>query len=297
MPIHSSAVVHPDAQLDPSCDVGPMCVVGPQARIGARTRLLAQVVVHNRTTLGADNVVHPFACLGGLPQDLKYAGEPSCLRIGDRNVIREAVTLNIGTANGPMQTVVGNDNLLMAGCHIAHDCIVHDHVVVANGVMLAGHVELFDHAILGGLAAVHQFCRVGRLAFVGGGAMVAQDVPPFCIAQGDRATVAGLNVVGLRRAGWERAAIRSLRTALQDIYASHQSRAQAVAQLATQNGDAAVAELCAFFKDAARGVCGARKIANGEGDMPATSLPAAAARSVASPTPPRRVRPPQDRAN
>jgi UDP-N-acetylglucosamine acyltransferase len=270
MSIHPSAVVDPRAQIDPSCEIGPLCIIGPHVQIGARTRLIGQVVVQNRTQLGCDNVVHPFACLGGAPQDLKYQGEPARLCIGDRNVIRESTTLNIGTANGNMQTRIGNDNLLMAYCHIAHDCEVHDRIVVANGVALAGHVQLFDDSIVGGLAAVHQFCRIGRLSFVGGGAMVAQDVPPFCIAQGDRAAVAGLNVVGLRRAGWPKADIQALHAALRQIYSPDRPRTQAVQDVLQFASQPPTAELCEFIIQAPRGVCGAR---HRLGDSPRDGAP------------------------
>lgn len=260
MPIHPTSVVDPRAELHPSVNIGPFCVVGPEVVLGAGTRLIGHVVVHNRTTLGKNNVVHPFACLGGAPQDLKYAGEAAILVVGDHNVIRESVTLNIGTAGGSMRTQVGDNCLLMAYSHVAHDCRIGDQVVLANSVGLAGHVDIDDQAIVGGLAAVHQHCRIGRLAFVGGGSMVNQDVPPFCAAQGDRAVLAGLNVVGLRRAGWDHRRVRLLRRALAALFESGQSRARALglleASLAQESDD--VAELCRFVRDAARGICGAR---------------------------------------
>jgi UDP-N-acetylglucosamine acyltransferase len=260
MPIHATAVVASQARIDPTADIGPYCVIGPHVTIGAHTRLLAHVVVDHRTTLGAHNVVHPFATLGGPPQDLKYAGEPAELVVGDHNVIRENVTLNIGTRHGRMRTEVGSHCLLMAYAHVAHDCLIGDHVILANSVGLAGHVDIDDRAIVGGLAAVHQHCRVGRLAFVGGGSMVAQDVLPFCTAQGDRALLAGPNVVGLRRAGWDPTRIRGLRRALRDLFETGRSRQRALALLeethALESDD--IAELCRFVRSAQRGVCALR---------------------------------------
>ena len=262
MPIHPSAVIERGAKIDPTSDVGPFCVIGPWVSIGPRTQLLSHVVVQNRTTIGSDNVIHPYACLGGAPQDRKYAGEPTRLLVGDHNVVREYVTLSIGTAGGSTQTSVGSHCLLMASAHVAHDCTLGNNVIMANGVALAGHVELQDWSTLGGLAAVHQFCRIGRLAFVGGGAMVAQDVPPFCLAQGDRASVAGINAIGLKRAGWPRSTLAQVHTALRLIFAGGKARAQAVADV--QQGMARhcpeVDELCTFVAAASRGVCGPRRL-------------------------------------
>ena len=257
MPIHPTAVVAPGAQLDPTVEVGPFCVVGPEVHIGAGTRLLAHVVVQGRTRLGARNVVHPFASLGGVPQDLKFRGEPTELRVGDDNVVREGVTLNIGTASGAMRTTIGSRCLLMAYSHVAHDCVLGDGVIVANGVGLAGHVCIDDNATVGGLAAVHQHCRIGRLAFVGGGSMVAQDVLPFCIAQGDRAQHAGLNVVGLRRAGFARSRVLGLRRALGCLFAPGRARRHSLEALEAElaHNDDDVAELLAFVRAAPRGIC------------------------------------------
>lgn len=260
MPIHPTAIVDARADVHDTCDVGPFCVVGPEVTLGAHTRLISHVVVQNRTTLGSHNVVHPFASLGGVPQDLQYRGEATELLIGDHNVVRENVTLNIGTIKGRGRTELGSHCLLMAYAHVAHDCVIGDHVVLANSVALAGHVDIDDQAIVGGLAAVHQHCRLGRLAFVGGGSMVAQDVPPFCIAQGDRATLAGLNVVGLRRAAWDRGRIRALRRALGQLFDAAQPREVALGLLeavaAKESDD--IDELCRFVRGAVRGVCSFR---------------------------------------
>ena len=205
--------------------------------MGPQTVLKSHVVVENHTTIGARNLIHPFCVIGGSPQDKKYGGEEASLVVGNDNVFRESVTLNIGTAAGNMQTVLGNQCLLMAYAHVAHDCIIGNNVILANGVALAGHVELQDNAILGGLAAVHQFCRVGRFAFIGGGAMVAQDVPPFCVAQGDRATVAALNVVGLRRSGWPRSTVQKVHQAMRVLFFGGLPRKEALDQVEAEHSE------------------------------------------------------------
>ncbi|HET6345940.1 MAG TPA: acyl-ACP--UDP-N-acetylglucosamine O-acyltransferase [Myxococcota bacterium] len=261
MPIHPTAIVHRGAEIDATADIGPFCVIGPRVKIGPHTRLISHVVVDNHTTLGARNVVHPFASLGGNPQDLKFKGEPARLLVGNDNVIRESATLNIGTEGGHMQTTLGDGCLLMAYAHIAHDCRVGNGVVLANAVSLAGHVDIGHHAILGGLAAVHQFTRIGRMAFIGGGAMVAQDVLPFCIAQGDRAQIAGVNVVGLKRSGWSRDRIAAVRRAVKALFAPDQARQAALEAVETEQAPHApeIAELCQFVRSAQRGVCSMRR--------------------------------------
>lgn len=257
MPIDPTAVVARGAEIDPSADIGPYCIIGPHVKIGARSQLIAHVVVDNHTEMGADNVIHPFARVGGPPQDLKYRGEPARLIIGSHNVIREGATLNIGTEAGRMESRIGNHCLLMAYTHVAHDCTIGDHVVMANSAGLAGHVDLGDHVIVAGLAGVHQFCKVGHHAFVGAGAMVPQSVPPFCVAQGDRAQLVGINVVGLRRAGWSKTRLQQVRKAFKRLFQSSTTRMMALEHteetLATESSD--VAELCAFIRHAERGVC------------------------------------------
>lgn len=267
MAIHPSAIVDKRAEIDSSAEIGAFCIIGPHVSIAAGCVLHAHVVVENHTRIGSGTVVHPFVRLGGTPQDLKFKGEEARLIIGEHNVIREGVTMNIGTAGGHMETRVGSHCLFMAQSHIAHDCRVGDGVIMANGVALAGHVELADNVIVGGLAAVHQFCRIGRRAFIGGGAMVAQDIPPFVIAQGDRAQVAGLNLVGLRRSGFSRDQITQIRLAYRLLFYPETTRQAALAyvesHLAPQSAE--VAEMCAFIRASARGVAQGRRSAN-EGD-------------------------------
>lgn len=200
MLIHPSAVIDKSAEIDPTVKIGAYCVIGPNVKIAKNTLLHSHVVIQGFTSIGVENEIFPFASLGHAPQDLKYDGEPSALHIGNKNKIREYVTIQPGTKDGHMKTVVGSGNLFMACCHVGHDCVVGSDNVFANSVALAGHVEIEDHAILGGMAGIHQFTRIGTMAFIGAGAMVSQDIPPFCIAQGDRAVVRGLNLVGLKRA-------------------------------------------------------------------------------------------------
>lgn len=261
MAIHSTAIVHAGAEIDPSADIGPYCVIGPHVKIGANTRLLSHVVIDNDTVVGTGNVIHPFAALGGPPQDLKFKGERSRLVVGDNNVIREGATLHLGTSHGHMETRVGSNCLLMAYSHVAHDCTVGNRVVLANSVALAGHVTVGDNVIMGGIAGVHQFCRIGRNAFIAGGAMASQDVPPFCIAKGDRAQLVGLNVIGLKRAGWSRDTIQTVRTAFQELFLSAGTRVAALERVERDFAPQCpeVAELCAFVRGAKRGVCQARR--------------------------------------
>ncbi len=260
MTIHPTAVVDKKAEIDGSADIGPYCIIGPHVRLGAGTRLLSHVVIDGHTTIGSNNVVHPFARLGGPPQDLKFKGEPARLVVGDNNVIREGATLNIGTEAGHMETRVGNGCLLMAYSHVAHDCTLGDGVILANSVGLAGHVALADNVILGGLAGVHQFCNVGRHAFLAGGAMAAQDVPPFCVAQGDRAQLVGINVVGLKRAGFDREQLLAVREAFRTLFYSNTTRQAALeaveAEIASRSPE--VAEICRFIRTSKRGVCAPR---------------------------------------
>lgn len=268
MSIHPTAIIHKGAELDPTVEVGPFCVVGARVKIGPHTRLISHVVVENHTTLGAHNLVHPFACLGGNPQDKKFKAEDARLVIGDHNVIREAVTMNIGTGGGHMETRIGSHCMFMAYAHVAHDCRLGNNIVLANGVALAGHVDIDDNVGLGGLVAVHQFCRIGRFAYVGGGSMVAQDVPPFCIAQGDRARLAGINVIGLKRAGWDRGRIQAVHTAFKTIFFNATTRQAGLTEVDASPGSECVevVEMLAFIRSAARGVCAGRRPAEGDDD-------------------------------
>ncbi len=200
--IHSTAIVNPEARIHPKADIGPYCMVGPHVTIGAGTRLMSHAIVEGWTTLGEDNTVFPFTVLGAVPQDLKYKGERTELKIGNRNSIRESVTMNLGTVDGGGITKVGDDNLIMAYSHLGHDCIVGNHAILANYAGLAGHVTVEDYAIVGGMCGVSQFVRIGAHSYVGGFTGLERDVPPFVIAFGTRPTsVKGANLVGMRRRG------------------------------------------------------------------------------------------------
>ena len=203
-------MVDAGADIDPTADIGPYAVIGPNVRVGPGTSVGAHAVVTGRTTVGRDNRIFQFASVGEIPQDKKYAGEDSELIIGDGNTIREFVTLNCGTAQGQNQTRIGNRNWIMAYVHIAHDCVIGDDVTFANGATLAGHVEVGDHAILGGFTLVHQFCRVGRYAFSGMGSALNKDLPPYVLASGNLARPYGLNREGLRRAGFSEETLDAL---------------------------------------------------------------------------------------
>jgi UDP-N-acetylglucosamine acyltransferase len=231
MAVHPTALVAPGARVAPDAVVGPFCVLGDGAVLEAGVVLHSHVVVENDTVVGTGTEVWPFAVLGAVPQDLKYAGEPTRLRIGARNRIREHVTMNIGTAGGGGETRVGAGGLYMAGCHVAHDARVGDGVVVANAAAIAGHCQIGDEAIIGGLAGIHQWVRVGRGAIVGALTMVTHDVLPHALVQGPRGTLDGPNYVGLKRRGASRAEIAGLRAAfaaLRDGAGGLEERARAL---------------------------------------------------------------------
>ncbi|MDP3843101.1 MAG: acyl-ACP--UDP-N-acetylglucosamine O-acyltransferase [Oxalobacteraceae bacterium] len=216
--IHSTALVDTKAQLDSSVEIGPYCVIGPDVSIGAGTRIGPHVVIDGHTSIGRDNVFFQFASVGAAPQDKKYAGEPTRLEIGDRNTIREFCTLNRGTAQDAGVTRLGNDNWIMAYVHIAHDCQLGNHIILANNATLAGHVHLGDWVFLGGFTTVHQFCRIGAHAMTAFTAAVSQDVPPFVTAAGNRAVPAGINSEGLRRRDFSSEQIMAIKRGYKLIY-------------------------------------------------------------------------------
>lgn len=212
--IHATAIVHPSARLADGVRVGPYCLIGPEVTIDEGTELRSHVVVESHARIGRENVIFQFATIGGTPQDRKYQGEVTWCEIGDRNHIRESVTIHRGTGNGGSLTRIGSDNLIMAGAHVAHDCRLGSHLTIANEAMLAGHVHVDDRAAIGGGAGLHHFLSVGRCAFVAGLASVERDVPPFMIAYGNPATVRAPNTTGLQRWGYP----LELQKAMQDVY-------------------------------------------------------------------------------
>jgi UDP-N-acetylglucosamine acyltransferase len=221
--LHQSTVIHPTAIVDPSATVGEGTSVGAYSIIGAgvvvgrNNRIGPHVVIEGNTRIGDENEFFQFCSVGARPQDLKYRGEPSELHIGNRNIIREYVTLQPGTSGGGMVTRIGDSNLFMANTHVGHDSVVGNRCIMANSAALAGHVTLGDGVVIGGLVGIHQFVKIGDLVMIGGGAMVTRDIPPFCIAVGDRATLQGLNHIGLERGGVSREEISLLRKIYRDI--------------------------------------------------------------------------------
>lgn len=255
--IHSTAVVERGALVDETAKIGPYCVVGPRVELGAGVELVSHVVVAGQTAIGAETKIFPFASIGHPPQDLKYKGEESRLVIGRRNIVREHVTMNPGTAGGGMLTQIGDGCLFMVGVHVAHDCILGDNVIMANNATLAGHVTIGDYAFLGGLSAVHQFVRIGRHAMIGGITGVERDVIPYGQVVGDRARLVGLNIVGLQRRGFGREQILALRTAYQMLFGEGGTLAERVDDVARQYGDIEpVRDIVDFIRaDSQRGIC------------------------------------------
>jgi len=252
--IHPTAIVDPAAQVDSGARIGPYCIIGPDVVIGAETELQHHVTVMGPTKIGAGNFFFAYTSIGQKTQDLKYAGEPTYLEIGDNNTFREFSTVNRGTLPGT-KTIVGSGGNFLAYSHIAHDCIVGDHVIFSNNGTLAGHVEVGNHAIIGGLAAIHQFCRVGRYAIAGGCSKLVQDLPPFFIADGNPAEVRGVNLVGLERAGFAPATIRALKEAYRILYRGKLNVKQSVEQIRCELPDAPeIAELCTFIESSERGI-------------------------------------------
>ncbi len=230
--IHPSAIVHPSANLSKTVDIGPYCVVGEYVTIGARANLLAHVVVTGRTTIGEDTVIHPFATIGAPSQDRKAEeNEVAYTTIGARTVVREYTSIHRGSAGAGGVTSVGDDCLLLAYTHIAHNCRVGNHVTMSNLAQLAGHVIVEDHALIGAMAGVHQFVRIGRYSFVGGYAKLGRDLPPYFLCDGDPPKVYGLNAVGLRRAGFSREALIELKDAYKTVYHSEKNVSQAIVAL------------------------------------------------------------------
>jgi len=253
--IHPTALIAPDAVIDASVAIGAYCVVGAGVEIGARTRIGPHVVVHGPTRLGRDNQVFQFASIGDAPQDKKYAGEPTRLEVGDRNIFRESVTINRGTTHDRAITRIGDDNLFMAYSHVAHDCTVGSRCVLANCATLGGHVELDDWVIMGGFAAVHQFCKVGAHAFLANNAAVTRDVPPYVMAVGQPARAHSVNSEGLKRRGFTPQQIRNIREAYRVMFRSGIRLAEAVERLsALTESQPELAPFVEFIARSKRGI-------------------------------------------
>ncbi len=254
--IHTTALVDLRAELDLDVEVGPYSIIGPKVKIGKGTRIKSHVVVEGNTTIGEGNHIFQFSTIGSVPQDLKYKGEESQLIIGSYNVIREFASLNPGTSGGGMLTRIGDRNLMMMYCHIAHDCIIGNHAVIANGATLGGHVIIEDYVIAGGLVGVHQFVRVGTGSILGAGSMVSKDVPPYCNATGDRVRLRGLNLEGLRRRGFSRDQIDALKKAYRLIFRSGLKTKEALQKARTEIPQTReVGHMIRFIESSERGVC------------------------------------------
>lgn len=254
--IHPTAVVHPQAQLDDGVFIGPHCVIGPEVKIGKRTRLEANVYLGGWTTVGDDCFFSPYSSVGTEPQDLDYKGEKTLVKIGNRNVFREFITINRGTPKGGGITSIGNDNYFMAYSHIAHDCQVGNHTVFINGATLAGHVCVDDYATIGAFSAVHQFCRVGKYAFIGGYSVITQDVCPFLRVAGSRPTLLyGVNAIGLRRHGFSRERINLIRRMIKLLFYSELNTSQAMEKINQEiEPTPEKEEILSFIKNSKRGL-------------------------------------------
>ncbi len=255
--IHPTALVSKNAQLGANVEIGAYSIIGDAVKIGDGTIVKSHVVIEGNTQIGKDNVIFPFAAIGLEPQDLKFKGEKSRVEIGDNNKIREHVTIHLGTQDGAMVTKIGSNCLLMVGVHVAHDCVVGDYVILANNATLAGHVEVGNHVVIGGLSAVHQFARIGEGAMIGGMSGVENDVIPNGLVMGERASLAGLNLVGMKRRGVSRSDIHALRSFFKKLFSQKNTGFSArVADLAKQFESPAVQEVAAFVKsESARSFC------------------------------------------
>ena len=255
--IHPSAIISSNAEIGEGAAIGPYCVVGDEVILDEGVELLSHVVVEGRTHIGSNTRVFPFSSLGHNPQDLKYHGEPSRLEIGCNNIIREHVTMNPGTEGGGMVTRIGNNCLFMVGAHVAHDCIIDDHVILVNNATLGGHVEIAEWAIIGGLSAIHQFVRIGRHAMVGGMSGIENDIIPYGSVIGNRARLQGLNIVGLKRRNFSRDVIHSLRNAYRLLFAQEGTMTERLDDVAEMMNDVEpVMEIVDFMRaDSSRGIC------------------------------------------
>jgi UDP-N-acetylglucosamine acyltransferase len=253
--IHPTAIVSPEAKIGDDCFIGAFSIVGGEVVLGSRVRLESHVVVDGKTAIGDDTKIFPFVSIGLAPQDLKYAGEATETRIGRRNQIREFVTVHCGTAGGGGVTQIGDDNLLMAQAHVAHDCRLGNEIIMANAATLAGHVTIEDRANVGAYSGVHQFCRVGREAFVGGYSVIVKDALPFAISQGNHAKCYGLNRIGMRRRGYSKETIEKLHHAYHLLLSSKLNTTQAVERIKEEIKDCAeVDSLVNFIETSQRGV-------------------------------------------
>lgn len=254
--VHPTAIVHPEAELGRNVTIGPYSVIGPRVSIGEGTEVMSHVTIQGPTVIGRRNRFFPYGSIGQDPQDKKFeVGEPSSLEIGDDNVIREFVTLNRGTGEGGGVTRIGDENWIMAYCHVAHDCRVGNEAILANNATLGGHVSVADRVYLGGFTAIHQFCSIGELTMTGGHTMIAQDVPPYVIAVGNRASLYGINRIGLERAGLARNEITALQQAYKIFFRKGYTAAEALKAIEAEQGHSPhVMNFVAFIRASTRGI-------------------------------------------
>ncbi len=256
MKIHPTAVVHDRASIAKDVQIGPYCIIGEGARIGHGVKLLNNVVIEGDTEIGHGCTIYPFAVIGLPPQDMKYAGEKTSVKIGSGNVIREYVSIHRGSVGSEGLTVLGDNNYIMAYAHIAHDCKIGSNVVMANSVTMAGHVQVDDNAILGGVIAIHQFTRIGAFSMTGGFSGIGQDIPPYTIASGARAKLYGLNLVGLKRHGFSKETIASLSKAYKILFRSKYTLKEAIKKVQEDvPGSPEIERLLDFVKTSKRGIC------------------------------------------
>ncbi len=258
--IHPMAIVHPSAKLAPDAEIGPFCTVGEGVSLGSQNKLISHVVIDGDTTVGARNTFFPFCSVGLASQDKKYANEPTKVVIGDDNVFRESCTIHRGTVQDSGVTIIGSRGLFMAYAHVAHDCVVGDDVILANAATLGGHVHVGNWAILGGLAGVHQFCRIGEHAMVGGASCVLQDVAPYVLGQGNPFSLSTVNSEGLKRRGFSAGAVTTVRNAFKTVFRNNLTLKEAIAALeaeyviASDDAKAALMPLIAFLQSPGRGL-------------------------------------------
>ncbi len=263
--IHPTAIVDPGARLGEDIHIGPYCIIGPHVELGDRCHLQHHVTIQGPSAIGAGNHFYSYTSIGQQTQDLKYKGEPTYLRIGESNTFREFVTVHRGTAVDS-RTIIGSRGNFLAYSHVAHDCTVGDGVIFSNNGTIAGHVEVHDYAVIGGLTAIHQYCRIGRHAITGGCSKIVQDVPPFMIADGNPARVRGVNQVGLERHGFSEESVRRLREAYKLLYRSKLNVKQAIEEIRdTLSGAAEIEQLVAFIETSSRGII-RRPVRGGEGE-------------------------------
>jgi UDP-N-acetylglucosamine acyltransferase len=254
--IHSSAIIDKKASIDSSVKIGPYACIGPNVEIGAGSEIGSHVVIDGPCQIGEGCRIFPFASVGTEPQDKKYFGEKSWLYVGKNNTIREYVNINRGTEAGGGKTVLGEGNWIMATCHIAHDCILGNNIIMANGTTLGGHVTILDNAVIGGMTGIHQFCRVGQFALTGGQSMITQDIAPFTIAVGNRAKTTGINFIGLERAGFTSTEIEEINEAFRIFFKKNLIKSKAVSMIAKEFPDSVhLKTFVEFIESSSRGVC------------------------------------------